>query len=174
VAAAVLAGAAVGLALWQRAPRNADLAGRFEKNRREFVQLRDMILSEPMVAVVGLDRVGDHRLFDGAWTTPSAPFASRGESEMLDAVGLSPDRYAAYRGLLSRVGAYRVERAGSRSDRRGVVFLLPDGAAERGLTRRVLFAPQAPGTLVPLARAGGAGTTFARLDDGWYVECRRD
>jgi hypothetical protein len=155
-----------------RAPSNFDVAAHFQRHQAEFGQLRNMILSEPAITTVGLDHVGDYWLFNGRWMAPGNRFITFRREEMLESVGLSPERHRAYLELLEKTQAYGVSRWTSRGHGRGGRIALFPGNA--GSARRpvpvILFSEVPPEPLRSLDKArSSAGPAYARLADGWYA-----
>lgn len=159
-----------------RARPEESMARHFARHRADFERLRDLISAEPALTSVGLDHVGDYALFDGRWLAPGNRFRAVSRAEMLAAVGLSSERYQTYRDALARAQAHRVFRRSTEGGARwSRIALFPMGGNPDGATRSSLvYSEQPPGPLLTLDRARRSpATSYARLDDGWYIEYSR-
>lgn len=133
-----------------------------------------MVAEEPSVTSIGVDNVGSFWLFDGSWTASDRRFVAYSRREMLEAAGLSPERYERYLTLLGRAGAYRVTRQSVfGSPLRGTVFLFPDPQG-RGPVTHIVFSERTPDPLLSWEAAPRSPRpAYAALEEGWYVEFRR-
>ena len=78
-------------------PRDADLVGRFHRNRNVFDNIRTMLAEDSHLGYVGHEKtrvIGESR-----WRTPEEP-------------GISSQRWDRYRMLLQEVGVYSVSHVG--------------------------------------------------------------
>lgn len=78
-------------------PSDSQVKALFKAHETEFIQLRDMLFSEPIIKNIGQDEVGDFSLFDGKWSKSGKEC---GFEEMLRETGLSVARYQYYLSLL--------------------------------------------------------------------------
>ncbi|MFH1747108.1 MAG: hypothetical protein ABIG44_08700 [Planctomycetota bacterium] len=105
-------------------PSDAELRGLFEDQHAVFTKLRDMILSERVLVGVGTDflcfQPPSSQRPQSFWLHGDRYSGQEGEDlsrdELLQKIGITPERYDAYMELLKEIGAYRLTRPSLRPD----------------------------------------------------------
>ena len=153
-------------------PTNQELTARFQEHKSEFILLRDMILEEEELLSVGSDNVGDFWFDRGEWTTHKPPYKNYSKQEMLEAVGLSEERYNEYLNLLDKVGAYRVSKQDTQSSNKEVYFgIYRSGIVPSGRTKGVVYSPIGRKEDSSTCESElSSGVCFLRIEDEWYIE----
>jgi hypothetical protein len=176
VLACAIASGSVGWLLYSRVPpSDDDLRSMFQLHPAQFRRLKDMMLEEPALSFVGGDMVGEFCLWHGKWTNHKPPYTLHTQSEMMQMVGISAERYQEYLDLLDAVGAYRVSK-GLGQNHKGEVALhiYRYGIVSSGVCKNVVYSLHPLSNLVKDTDSHLAGKSkgqaYAEIGDGWYIE----
>jgi hypothetical protein len=152
------------------------LKTQFEKHSVEFSQLRDMMLQDNFDAVSDYC-VNDYWLQFGKWREGAATFD---ESQMLQRVGLSEERYHLYLNLLKEAGAKEVQAwsyfpsKGDKSLPEVRFFVCGRGALDCTEWKGIAYCEYPPDRVVDdtkgFARNEENGEAYVRIRDKWYIE----
>jgi hypothetical protein len=150
---------------------DVDLLDLFYDHRSEFCQLRDMILSESDFLSVGSDNVGHFWLHQGKWTTHLPPYTMYTESQMLELVGMSRERYETYLDVLNSVRGYRVTKSCNQCPQQIVViYISRTGNVSSSQIKALVFtnADLAP-VVDNLEDCELLDECYFFIEEGWYV-----
>lgn len=158
------------LASCTRSPRDAEVRELFQEHRSEFIDLRDMILTESVIFSIGNDNVGDFWLSNDKWTNHNPPYIFYTEAEMLSLVDLSEERYHRYLELLDSVGGYRVTK--NISNEQVAIYLFRRGIVSSGETVNIVYLLKPPSYLTNDTENanGNSKIYYSNLEEYWYIE----
>lgn len=158
-----------------RLPSDEMLRAGFERHHDEFDGLREMILAEPKVRVVGFDQVGAYRFWERRWVDDAVAGVALDEPKMLAAVGLASDRYQTYRERLRAIDAVRVSMdSQDPPESRVTVELALESDEAWTRTKRIIHSPRAPAPMASdtdeFRTDEARGSVYSPLGDNWYIE----
>jgi hypothetical protein len=154
-------------------PSDDDLRALQSAHAVELDELRDAMIAEPSIDVLGDDHVGDCWKEGASWSCGQSG-AIVLEDEMLTHVGLSKERHARMTELLHHIGATRVSRG---ADGDVSVIVYRSGIVTSPRTKGLVWHPErAPSPLVAdtdEGRPARYATSYAHgapASTGWFVE----
>lgn len=150
-------------------PTDSELRDLVGTHLEELTTLRTMIAADAKLGVVGDDKVGDCWRFRDGWSCSSVHVAN--EEAMLRHVGLSENRWRAYRRVFADIGAHSasVDSAGDVT-----IGIYAAGIVTSGVSKDLEFTQQPPTPLVGDTDRDSGKWVYASAGAGWYIARARN
>lgn len=155
-------------------PSDSQVKALFTAHEAEFIQLRDMLLSEPIIKSIGEDEVGDFSLFEGKWRKSGMECTFE---DMLRETGLSVARYQHYISLLQSIKTAKIFKQTGESGNAvffqvacpGLLYDSPEGCKFIRFDTEQLEPVVDDTDASEVQKKYGKEFRYSKIKDQWYI-----